>query len=164
MSVGRINSHVLDTRPNAVSAFPQSISFAYCRRARAPIDTTINGGSANGGAIVWWHSTTELSLQVAGTAIFILLRVDHVQCHVTPPHSSLLEKVLIPSTRQNNQNNKNNSIYMPYCVDKSLLIVCEPTSKSCPRDPSSRPVTAPKTHFSVQSKPNIQVYPRSLCF
>jgi hypothetical protein len=36
---------------------------------------------------------------------------------------------------------------MPYCVDKSLLIVCEPTSKSCPRDPSSRPITAPKTHF-----------------
>jgi len=75
-------------------------------------------GSANGDAFVDWHLTTGLSLQVAGTAIFILLRVDHVQCHVTPPHSSLPEKVLVPSTRdsqnnQNNQNNKNNSIYMP---------------------------------------------------
>jgi hypothetical protein len=57
----------------------------YCRRARAPIDTTINGGSANGDAFVDWHLTTGLSLQVTGTAIFILLRVDHVQCHVTPP-------------------------------------------------------------------------------
>ena len=51
----------------------------------------INGGSANGDAFVDWHLTedqltTGLSLQVAGTAIFILLRVDHVQCHVTPPH------------------------------------------------------------------------------
>ena len=45
----------------------------------------LNGGSANGDAFVDWHLTTGLSLQVAGTAIFILLRVDHVQCHVTPP-------------------------------------------------------------------------------
>ena len=45
----------------------------------------INGGSANGDAFVNWHLTTGLSLQVARTAIFILLRVDHVQCHVTPP-------------------------------------------------------------------------------
>ena len=32
-------------------------------------------------------------------------------------------QVLVPSTRdsQNNQNNKNSSIYMPYCIDKSLL-------------------------------------------
>jgi hypothetical protein len=91
---------------------------------------------------------------VAGTAIFILLRVDHVQCHVTPPHSSLPEKVLVPSTRQNNQNNKNNSVYMPYCVDKSLLIVCEPTSKPCPRDPSS-----PKTHFSSYLAKNTLLRP-----
>jgi hypothetical protein len=48
-------------------------------------DTTINGGSANGDAFVNWHLTTGLSLQVAGTAIFILLRVDHVHAHVTPP-------------------------------------------------------------------------------
>jgi hypothetical protein len=27
----------------------------------------------------------ELSLQVARTAIFILLRVNHMQSHVTPP-------------------------------------------------------------------------------
>jgi hypothetical protein len=59
----------------------------------------MNGGSANDDAFVDWHLTTGLSLQVAGTAIFILLRVDHVQCHVTPPHSSLPEKVLVPSTK-----------------------------------------------------------------
>jgi hypothetical protein len=45
----------------------------------------MNGGSANGNAFVDWHLTTELSVQVAGTAIFILLRVGHVQCHVTSP-------------------------------------------------------------------------------
>jgi hypothetical protein len=39
--------------------------------------------------------TTGLSLQVAGTAIFILLRVDHVQCHVTPPHYPLRVCVLL---------------------------------------------------------------------
>jgi hypothetical protein len=50
----------------------------------------INGGSANGDAFVDWHSTTRLSLQVAGTAVFILLRVDHVQCHVTPPHYTIV--------------------------------------------------------------------------
>jgi hypothetical protein len=38
--------------------------------------------------------TKELSLQVAGTAIFILLRVDYMQSHVTPPYLSLLEKCL----------------------------------------------------------------------
>jgi hypothetical protein len=52
----------------------------------------MNGGSANGDAFVDWHLTTGLSLQVAGTAIFILLRVDHVQCHVTPPHYLKLKK------------------------------------------------------------------------
>ena len=77
----------------------------------------------------------------------MFLRLGHVHAHVTPPHSSLLEKVLVPST-QDSQNSKNSFIYMLYCVNKSLLIVCEPTSKSCPRDPRSRPVTAPKTHFS----------------
>ena len=56
----------------------------------------MNGGSANGDAFVNWHLTTGLSLQVARTAIFILLRVDHVQCHVTPPHSSLPIHVLVP--------------------------------------------------------------------
>jgi len=34
--------------------------------------------------------TEELSVQLAGTAIFMLPRVDHVQCHVTPPHYSRL--------------------------------------------------------------------------
>src|SRR5450432_4919109 len=80
----------------------------------------------------------------------MFLRLGHVYAHVTPPHSSLLDKVLVPSTRDS-QNSKNSSIYMPYCVNKSLLINCicelQLTSKSCPRDPSSRPITAPKTHF-----------------
>ena len=61
------------------------VAHQICRRARAPIDITINGGSANGDAFVNWHLTTGLSLQVAGTAIFILLRVDHMHAHVTPP-------------------------------------------------------------------------------
>jgi hypothetical protein len=90
----------------------------------------------------------------------MFLRVDHV--HVPRDPATLVppREVLVPSTRDsqnNNQNSKNGSIYMPYCVDKGLLIVCEPTSKSCPRDPSSCPITAPKTNFFVQSKLNIQV-------
>jgi hypothetical protein len=56
----------------------------------------MNGGSANSDAFVDWHLTARLSLQVAGTAIFILLRVDHVHAHVTPPHSSLPIYVLVP--------------------------------------------------------------------
>ena len=94
----------------------------------------------------------------------MFLRLGHVHAHVTPPHSSLPEKVLVPSTRdsQNNQTARTT----PYTY--AILHRQEPTtsanrSKSCPRDPSSRPVTAPKTHFSVQSKPNIQVYPQSSC-
>jgi hypothetical protein len=54
----------------------------------------MNGGSANGDAFVDWHLTTGLSLQVAGTAIFILLRVDHVHAHVTPPQYMLMQIAL----------------------------------------------------------------------
>jgi hypothetical protein len=54
----------------------------------------MNRGSANGDAFVDWHLTARLSLQVARTAIFILLRVDHVQCHVTPPQHSALYTII----------------------------------------------------------------------
>jgi hypothetical protein len=33
----------------------------------------------------------------------MFLRLGHVHAHVTPPHSSLSEKVLVPSTRQPKQ-------------------------------------------------------------
>ena len=50
----------------------------------------MNRGSANGNAFVDWHLTEDqltarLSLQVAGTAIFMFLRLGHVHAHVTPP-------------------------------------------------------------------------------
>jgi hypothetical protein len=44
--------------------------------------------------------TEELSVQVSWITISMFLCVDHVQRHATPPHSSLPEKVLAPSTRQ----------------------------------------------------------------
>jgi hypothetical protein len=58
----------------------------------------INRGSANGDAFVNWHLTTGLGLQVARTAIFILLRVDHVQCHVTPPQYAKCIKMAIATS------------------------------------------------------------------
>jgi hypothetical protein len=61
------------------------IEVEYCKRV-AKRYNQMNGGSANGNAFVDWHLTTGLSLQVAGT----------VQCHVTPPHSSLPIHVLVP--------------------------------------------------------------------
>ena len=53
----------------------------------------MNRGSANGNAFVDWHLTEDqltarLSLQVAGTAIFMFLRLGHVHAHVTPPQYS----------------------------------------------------------------------------
>jgi len=57
----------------------------------------MNRGSANSDAFVSWHLTkdqltTRLSLQVAGTAIFMFLRLGHVHAHVTPPHYTKLRK------------------------------------------------------------------------
>jgi hypothetical protein len=38
------------------------VAHQICRRARAPINIIINGGSANGDAFVDWHLTIRLSL------------------------------------------------------------------------------------------------------
>ena len=126
-------------------------SHVYCRRARAPIDTTINGGSANGGAIVWWHSTTGLSVQVGRKHdIYAPSRRSRaVPCDpatLVPPREGARPEHETKQPKQQEQLR----IY-------AILRRQEPTtsanrSKSCPRDPSSRLITAPKTHFS--SDPN----------
>jgi hypothetical protein len=106
----------------------------------------MNGGSANGDAFVDWRTKC---IAVLNHYIYVpSLRAR--ACARDPTTFVPPRQVLVPSTRdsQNNQNSKNNFVYMLYCVNKSLLIVCEPTSKSCPRNPSSCLVTAPKTHFS----------------
>ena len=106
----------------------------------------MNGGSANGDAFVNWRTKCT---GVLNHYIYIpSLRARACACNPTtfvPPR-----EVLVPSTRDS-QNSKNSFIYMPYCVNKSLLINCicelQLTSKSCPHDLSSRLIIALKTHF-----------------
>jgi len=38
--------------------------------------------------------TEELSVQLAGTAIFMLLRLGHVHAHVTPPHYTIINTTI----------------------------------------------------------------------
>jgi len=121
------------------------VAHQICKRVSKAYNQ-INGGSANGNAFVNWRTKCT---GVLNHYIYIP-SLKARACARDPTTFVPPRQVLVPST-QDSQNSKNSSIYMLYCVNKSLLINCicelQLTSKSCLHDLSSRLIIALKTHF-----------------